>query len=195
MHSIGHSSHSWETFSLLLARYNINAIADVRSSPFSGRFPQFSKDEVSSALRTSGIAYVFLGRELGGRPANSALFSGATADYEKMANAPLYKSGIERLIDGQRKFQIATMCSERDPLDCHRCLLVSRSLLSHGIDTHHILDDGSCVTQSMIEDRLLRRVGGGNEDLFLSPEERLQKAYREQSMRVAYSYSVSANDQ
>ena len=108
------------------------AVADVRSSPYSRHSPHFSRDELRAELRSEGISYVFLGNELGGRPKDRRFYCEGVADYEKMAQTPEFKTGLDRVIEGARKYRIALMCSEHDPLDCHRCLLVGRALAQRG---------------------------------------------------------------
>ena len=142
IYSIGHSTHSQERFSALLRQAGVNAIADVRSSPFSRHYPHFSQNELKYWLEQSNVFYVFLGKELGGRPSNPALFSNGVADYEAMAATQSFADGLERLIKGAENHCIAMMCSEHDPLDCHRCLLVGRALAAENIPVNHILSNG-----------------------------------------------------
>ena len=63
--TIGHSTLPYERFLALLRRWSITAIADVRTAPYSRHSPQFNKATLRNELRQSGIAYVFLGEELG----------------------------------------------------------------------------------------------------------------------------------
>lgn len=184
--TIGHSSHSWEYFARLLRSACVTAIADVRSTPFSRRTPQFNRDTLKGALREIGIAYSFLGRELGGRPKDASLFCDGTADYDKMAKTVAFQEGLNRVINGSRDYRVALLCSEHDPLDCHRCLLVGSHLAQRHIDVQHIISDGSIRSHDSIEERLLTLVDGRNDDLFIPREERLAAAYRERSRRVAF---------
>jgi hypothetical protein len=104
-----------------------------------------------------------------------------------MAQAPEFGEGPDRVIEGAKKYRIALMCSERDPLDCHRCLLVARALAQRGVRVNHILDDGDIVSHSEIEDTLLCLSGGDADDLFAPRPERLASAYRERARKVAFS--------
>jgi uncharacterized protein (DUF488 family) len=185
--TIGHSTHSWERFAALLRSANVTAVADVRTSPYSRHFPHFNRDDLREELRLDGISYVFLGRELGGRPSESRFYCEGTADYEKMAQAPEFSKGLGRVIEGAKKYRIALMCSERDPLDCHRCLLVSRALAQRGVRVNHILDDGRIVSHNQIEESLLRLAGRDAADLFAPPSERLATAYRARARKVAFA--------
>src|SRR5215471_860814 len=150
--TIGHSTHLWERFIALLRSANITAIADVRTSPYSRHYPHFNRDDLREELRLDGISYVFLGKELGGRPSEHRFYCDGVADYEKMAQTAEFSKGLDRIIEGAKKYRIALMCSERDPLDCHRCLLVSRALEQRGVRVSHILDRGNIVSHAEIED-------------------------------------------
>lgn len=185
--TIGHSTHTQEQFSGLLRDAGVTAVADVRSAPYSRRHPQFNREALRAALQAEGIAYVFLGRELGGRPSAPELYSEGVADYEKMAQAEEFGAGLDRVIEGAQRYRVALMCSEREPLHCHRCLLVSRALAERGVRVSHILDDGSRVSHAEIEDKLLAIASRGAADLFASRTERLADAYREYGRKVAFA--------
>jgi uncharacterized protein (DUF488 family) len=186
--TIGHSNHTLAKFLALLQGVEVRAVADVRSAPVSRFSPHFNKVALSASLAEQGISYVFLGKELGGRPDLPELFSGGVADYEKMAAVPAFKGGIARLITGAESHRIAIMCAEADPLDCHRGLLVARALTEAGIEVGHILSSGQVLTHAEIEDRLLDLAGLTNENLLAaSRDERLAEAYRARGRKVAYA--------
>ncbi len=184
--TIGHSTHSYEHFLSLLRASGIMAIADVRTTPFSRHFSHFNEGALRSELKLDGISYVFLGKELGGRPSGRSFYCDGVADYEKMAKTQMFASGIRRVIEGAKKFRIALMCSEHDPLDCHRCLLVGRSLREEGVKLIHILGDSSLVSHEAIEEKLLNLAGRSSDDLLMTASERLSAAYRDRSLKVAY---------
>jgi uncharacterized protein (DUF488 family) len=185
--TIGHSALPYERFLELLRHANVTAVADVRSAPYSRQFPQFNREALSNELRADGIAYVFLGRELGGRPSQQELYCDGVADYERMSETTDFGNGLERVLEGAKRYRIALMCSERDPLDCHRCLLVGRALARRGVPVSHILGDGQVVTHAKMEDKLLELSGRSSGDLFASAPERLGAAYRERARKVAFS--------
>jgi uncharacterized protein (DUF488 family) len=186
--TIGHSSHPLPRFLDLLRGAGVTAVADVRSAPVSRFVPHFNKDRLATALAESGIAYVFLGEELGGRPEQPELFSDRVADYEKMAKLPSFQAGIQRLTRGAQEKRIVVMCAEADPLDCHRCLLVGRALAEVGIEVAHILPSGEIAPHGEIERRLLGLAGLGEAGLLLRGSgERLAEAYRARARKVAYA--------
>ena len=189
--SIGHSSMSYEEFVRSLRNASITAVADVRSMPFSRRNPQFNRDTLRDELRIDGIAYVFLGEELGGRPKERQYFCEGVADYEKMAKSSDFERGLRRVIEGSKQYRIALMCSEHDPLECHRCLLVGRALHERGATVRHILPNKMFLDQAEVERRLIQLSRQDSADLFQSYRERLAEAYRKRASKVAYSESAS----
>ncbi len=131
--TIGHSNLEIGKFVALLKQHGIQAIADVRSSPYSQYNPQFNRELLQRALQEKSIAYVFLGRELGARRSERECYLEGRADYELISQTSAFKQGIERLIQGAARMRIALMCAEKDPIDCHRCLLVSPHLQRRGL--------------------------------------------------------------
>jgi uncharacterized protein (DUF488 family) len=149
--SIGHSNHTIEAFVELLRRNAIAQLADVRTAPFSRHWPQFNRDELAYALKMAGISYVFLGRELGGKPESAALRGpSGIPDYDAIAATPLYASGLERLKALGAERRTAFMCSEADPAHCHREKLVARSLRAAGWQVRHILGDGTIQSEVQV---------------------------------------------
>lgn len=165
----------------------MTAIADVRSAPYSRQVQQFNRENLLNELRADGIAHVFLGKELGGRPSDRQLYCDGVADYERMSRTAGLVKGLERALEGAKKFRIALICSERHPLDCHRCLLVGRALAERSMRVGDILGNGSVVNHSEIEDKLLELSGHDTEDFFVPRVERLAAAYRNRTRKVAFA--------
>lgn len=185
--TIGHSNHSLDTFLGFLLRNDITALADVRSAPYSRFNPQFNRDTLATTLQEHGLDYIFLGRELGGRSEDPAVLKGRRVCYEQLAKTKHFRNGIERLTHGADMHRIAIMCAERDPLDCHRTLLVARALDEQQIGVEHILADGTLEHHSHTMDRLLLKHGLNPQgDLATSREESIAMAVTKQAQRVAY---------
>jgi uncharacterized protein (DUF488 family) len=184
--TIGHSSHSMERFLELLRGAGVTAVADVRSAPYSRHVPQFNHDLLKTALRGAGVAYVHLGKGLGGRPQDPSHYRSGVVDYEAIAATPAFRSGLQRVLGGATTHRVALMCAEADPLECHRCLLVARALAARGVPVRHVLADGATATQTEIEDELLRRTRRIDNDLFLTRAERIAVAYREHALKVGF---------
>ena len=177
--TVGSSNHDSPTFLRLLDRADIGVILDVRSNPTS-RLPHFNRAALKERLNAAGVGYVFLGIELGGRPRN-----GDVPDYEKMAASPLFAEGIARVEEMAARTRPALMCSEHEPLICHRCLLVGHRLAERGVSVAHILRDGSIEPNEVTEDRLLALTGQTERDLLATRVDRLRAAYRIQGLRIA----------
>jgi uncharacterized protein (DUF488 family) len=142
--TIGHSNLSAERFVSLLRDHQIALVADVRTSPYSQRWPQFNREALARTLKAAGIDYTYLGRELGGKPDNPALRGPhGLPNYDAIAATPLYQQGLARLAALGRERRTAFMCGEGDPAHCHRERLVARSLRAAGWQVHHILGDGT----------------------------------------------------
>jgi uncharacterized protein (DUF488 family) len=155
--TIGHSNHSLEHFLELILAYRISAIADVRSSPYSKYSPQFNKDELESALREANIDYIFLGRELGARRSEDSRHIDGKEMYDRIAQMPAFQFGLERIFQGIEHYRVALMCTESDPIKCHRTILVCRELkkICPDLEITHILGDGTGERQEMLEERLV----------------------------------------
>ena len=179
LYTIGHSTHSMGLFLDLLKAHDISALADVRSVPWSGRYPQFQQTALKEALKAAGIAYVFLGDQLGGKPKSADLNTAdGRPDYRLIAAGEGFKQGVERLRDGMDRYSVALMCAEKDPLTCHRFGLVCRNIRGH-LPISHILSDGSLETQDAAEARLVKEEKVTTLPLLGEGEaEALEQAYR-----------------
>ena len=184
--SIGHSNIAAERFIALLRDAGVTAIADVRSTPFSRRFPWFSGKNLAATLAQHGMTYLAYGEALGGRPRNAALYRDGVADYEAMALQPEFQAGLERLGADATRLRVCLMCAEREPLDCHRCLLVARALAARGLAIGHILHDGTIEPHQATEQRLLALTKAGDDLFAPGQDERLAAAYRRRARAVAY---------
>ena len=186
IYTVGHSNHPIEKFLELLTTNEITAIADVRSKPFSRRYPQFNKDRLAAALAQHDIAYVFLGRELGARSEDPACYEDGKVRYPRLAATAAFKAGIERVLTGAQRYRLALMCAEKEPLDCHRTLLVSRALSELGISIAHILADGSVEPQEKTMSRLVDLVGLSKDDMFHEGADRVAQACEIREKKIAY---------
>jgi uncharacterized protein (DUF488 family) len=168
--TIGHSNHPIERFLALLRRHGVEAVADVRSRPYSRFVPHFGKERLARTLADEGFGYLFLGQELGGKPRQDDPPL-AHLDYQTRIREPSFVRGIEVLLQAVAERRVALMCRERDPLDCHRLHLICRHLEPMALDIWHILPDGEFEAQTATKRRLLEAVGARQLSLFDSPEE------------------------
>jgi uncharacterized protein (DUF488 family) len=187
IYTIGHSDHTAERFITLLKQHFIAAVADVRSAPYSRIHSQFNKDALAALLEKEGIKYVFLGKELGARPDDPSCYKNGQADFDLIAERKEFKSGLERVLKGGDKFCLALMCAEKEPLDCHRTILVCHSLKHVGIGIRHVLADGTLENHQDTEARLIK-LTKSEQNLFdqdVSDYERLEQAYKKRAREIA----------
>jgi uncharacterized protein (DUF488 family) len=201
--SVGYSNHTLEQFLALLRAAGVSALADVRTSPFSRYNPLTNGPQLSAALRAVGIAYVFLGEQLGGRPGPRELYDEDRVDYERVRQTAFFREGLERLIRGSETHVVAMMCGEEDPLDCHRGIMITPALVEKGIFPGHLRRDGRIETTPEMEQRLLAltKVGDGVVDgLFaaqLDEEDQrklLAEAYRRRAKKIAFKLEETEED-
>ena len=187
LYTIGHSNHTIKHFIALLKRYEIGTVVDVRSVPYSRYCSQFNKDILSADLEAVNIQYAFLGKELGARPDDSTCYEGGCANFEWMAERREFKDGIHRILTNIGKRYIALMCSEKEPLECHRTILVCRNLKKYNLCIKHILEDGETEDHCDTERRLVKMLK--IEPTLFEPKtesDLIEQAYNQQSQNISY---------
>lgn len=188
--TIGYSSYRLEDFITALAANKVSALADVRSSPYSAAYPEYNRENIQKKLKANEIAYVYLGDLLGARANDPCVYVNNIANFDLIAKSSTFKSGIARLKEGtQRGYLIALMCAEKDPLTCHRTILICKNVRKD-FDIKHILPKFRIESQDNLEKRLLRLFSLDGPDLFGTPEDiKLEQAYKRQENNVAYRAS------
>lgn len=187
--TIGHSTHSKEHFVSLLSRHGITALCDVRSSPYSQVNPQFNREELKASLLEGGIRYVFLGKELGARSEDPNCYEDGRVRYDRLAETALFRQGLNRLQDGVKNYRIALMCAEKEPLECHRTILVARYIHELGLDVQHILADGTLESHASALTRLIYLLNLKQVHLFQPLSDLSDAAYNLQEQRIAFKLS------
>jgi uncharacterized protein (DUF488 family) len=161
--TVGHSNIELDQLLQLLQEAQISAVADVRSDPDKVYREHFEQAPLRSALDRAGIAYVFLGRELGGRPGDRRHFDAeGHARYDLMAQTPAFRTGVARVVKGATQLRVALLCSEENPAECHRRLLVGRALIDqYDVRLLHLRAGGSVLTEAELAEQ-----EGGQAGLF-----------------------------
>lgn len=190
--TIGHSTHPQERFISLLVQHGVTALCDVRSKPHSRVNPQFNREELQQTLKTNGIAYVFLGRELGARSDDPSCYEDGKVQYDRLAHTGQFRQGIQRVQDGMTSYRIALMCAEKEPLECHRTILVARHLADLGLDVQHIHANGKLESHADALKRLARMFNLPQDDMFSPVQDVFADAYRRQEERIAYNTKTVA---
>lgn len=177
--TVGHSNHPLERVVALLTSHDAEVVVDIRSHPYSRFAPQFNREALMASLAKECIKYVFLGRQLGGRPAGDEYYDDdGHVLYGRVAASPLFQAGIARLENGLSRYRLALMCSEENPTDCHRRLLVTRVLTDRGVDVLHVRGDGRVQREQDL-------AGGAQGDIFNGFEETAWRSIRSVSPRGA----------
>lgn len=187
--TIGHSTHTIEKFIQLLNQHDINCIVDVRSTPYSQYIPTFNKENISIELKSRNIQYIHMGNEFGARRDNGELYSeDGRLDFEKTVKDKAFQEGIKRIENGLEKgYRIAFMCAEKNPVDCHRCILVGKAFYDLGYDVDNILESGKVLTQKQVGILLLDKYFPKREQLsFLDKKPEERDAYRKRAEEIAY---------
>ena len=184
--TIGHSTHAQDRFIALLKKHGVTAVCDVRAKPYSRTNPQFNREDLKRELLKAGISYVFVGKELGARSEDLSCYDGGKVQYDRLAQTESFRMGIARIKEGMKKYRLALMCAEKEPLECHRTVLVAKHLEAIGLTVQHIHADGSLESHDDAMSRLLRQLHLPEHDMFRSRNDVLADAYRLQEKRIAY---------
>ena len=196
VYTIGCSTNTLERFLELLKMHNINCIVDVRSTPFSKYTSQFNREGLQGYLKKHNILYIWMGKEFGARRDKKELYSiQGYLDFEKVRKDSDFLGGVERIRNGISKgYRICLMCTEKDPIDCHRTILVAKGLEDNGIEVNHILQDGKLINKQQIAERLLdmyfKNRNQINFDMLLgnikTEQEMLEEAYKKRNKDIGY---------
>jgi uncharacterized protein (DUF488 family) len=184
LNTVGHSNHPIAHFLKLLQGQGVTLLADVRSTPYSRFNPQFRRDALAEALAEQGIEYLFLGEELGARSKDPSCYDEGRVSYRKLAATELFRHGIDRVLAAAKTHTVAIMCAEKDPLDCHRTILVARELVERGESVAHILATGDIASHEQVMERLRDKLKLGPADLFGGDVN--EQAYELRGQQIAY---------
>jgi len=186
IYTIGYSSFTLRTFISVLKKYSITAVVDVRSQPYSQHKPEFNRETLKGELAKNKIAYVFLGEECGARITNPKCYINGKVSYALASQTSTFNAGLERIQKGMENFKIVLMCAEKDPITCHRTILVCRNLKAKDLVINHILSNGALEKHCDAEQRLLRLFNLHHPEMFRNYEQRLSDAYSRQGEKIAY---------
>jgi uncharacterized protein (DUF488 family) len=194
IYTIGHSNHSNDEFLALLRLHNISAIVDARSAPYSRFAAQFNRDLLARLLSADQIAYLFLGDCLGARPNDPSCYRNGAVSFRRLGQMNYFQEGLDRVRAWAKRFSVALMCSEKDPIQCHRMILVSRHLRRADTLITHILEDGGLEDNRDAERRLMETLHMATADFFVSPEDLVEEAYDRQGERIAHHEDQEASE-
>lgn len=148
--TIGHGNRNINVFIDLLLSHQIQTVIDVRTLPYSRFHPQFRQINLKSILENTGVGYLFLGNELGGRPKNPDLYINGYVSYAAVKQTDLFKAGLHQVISlAKQNVKVTLMCSESDQNECHRKHLIADELIKEGISVIHINKVGGLEKHSI----------------------------------------------
>lgn len=153
----GHSNQSLSELVDLLKRHRIEVVVDTRSQPYSRYSPHFARETLERAVREASMRYLFMGDTLGGRPSDRGCYDAeGKIQYDRVEEQEFYREGVERLLSGIARYRVCLLCSEEDPIQCHRRLLVARTLRRRGVTVQHIRRDGRVESEEEVQARFER---------------------------------------
>jgi uncharacterized protein (DUF488 family) len=185
IYTIGYSPFSVERLIDLFRQYSITAVCDVRSMPYSRYKPEFNKAHLEKSLASWDIKYFFLGKSLGGRPDDPELYENGRVNFRRLEQSSMFLHGLDSLKGIVQEYTTVLLCAEKDPITCHRTILVCRQLRNY-FDIVHILEDGTEEANRDTERRLVKYLNIPTDDLFRTEEELIRDAYDQQGKKIAF---------
>lgn len=183
--TIGHSTQSQKDFLALIKKNHIDVVIDVRSTPYSRIAPQFNREDLKIFLKENHVIYGYMGDVLGARYTDpTVLTEDGQVDFSKVALLPSFNQGINRLFKGMPNYRIALMCSEQDPLTCHRFGLISKVLTDKGVEVYHITPVG-LVSEKDLEEKLIQTYYK-HIDVFFLTESPRDQAFKLLNKKIGY---------
>jgi uncharacterized protein (DUF488 family) len=144
IYTIGHSTHTLETFVEMCNAHGVRGVIDVRRFPMSRRHPHFSRESLAAELAKRGIEYTWL-PDLGGRRAarpdsrNTRWRNASFRGYADYMETPPFLEAVARLQAIAVLRTSAIMCAEALWWRCHRSLIADY-MTARGADVRHIVD-------------------------------------------------------
>ena len=193
VYTIGYSGFSIYDFVATLKKYNISLVVDVRSFPFSSYFPEYNTDSLEIFLKMHGIYYRNYASEFGARQSDQKYYcKEGYLDFEVFSKSEPFLQGIKKLCNSmEQNYTFALMCAEKDPICCHRTILVARAFFERGYNVVHLLTNGSTITQEEINARLIEKYyPNRNQMTFFETvqddDTLLKSAYKKQNAEIGY---------
>lgn len=194
IYTVGHSTHHLDYFLSLLQAYSVDCLMDVRSVAASTHNPQYNKEPLSNFLKNNGIVYLHFPREFGARHSDPELLDeNGIVDFERVRRSSHFKHGVDRIWRGvENGHCITLMCSESNPLECHRFSMITVALEKSGLHVQHIMKDKTLKSSLDLEEMLLKKFDSKlpKPDMFqpnITQEDQLKAAYRLINIEIGFS--------
>lgn len=191
IYTIGYSPFKIKRFTEVLKQYEILCVIDVRSNPYSKMYPEYNKNNLENELKQMGILYRNYKTEFGAKQTDLKYFSNDKyLDFNKYSESCYFKEGIRKIEEGMAlNYVFVLMCSEKDPIICHRNIMVAKAFYGIGYEIRNILADGKYEKQDSIEQRLVDIHFKNKNQIALSEEfykENVRESYKLQNKKIGY---------
>ncbi len=192
LYTIGHSTYPEEHFTELAKHFELDYILDVRSTPYSRFTPQYNQELIKHTLEKENIKYAPMGKYFGARQPDQTCYPNGYLDFELFRKSELFIAGVANVIKGLEKHNIALMCAEKNPIDCHRAIMVARGFALAGVSVEHILHDFTLLSQAQLDEMLLEKYFPDRNQLSFfveenkTEEEYLKEAYAKRNAEIGY---------
>lgn len=228
LYTVGHSNQSQDELLDLIKSQSIDCIIDVRSMPYSKYTPQFNSEVIKSFLNKNGILYAHFGDEFGARRSDclkETIFTKKgksetkpQVNFELGVKTDNFLKGVDRIKKALSQGRnVSLMCSEADPLGCHRFSFLSKYFYELGWNVLHIVrdeDTGEGITHShkeletemilgYVHSKKLKEIDGQGEmslfnmsdfgDEYTAEQQRID-AYRLKNHEIGWSPVVNENE-
>ena len=192
IYTIGYSSFKIEDFIQILKNNNITCVIDVRSNPFSEYFQDYNKDILEKKLKKENIMYRNYKKEFGARQEEPSFYPKGYLDFDLFTKTEQFNEGVLKIAKGiEMGFSFVLMCAEKDPITCHRNIMVAKAFKERGYNIKHILFDGSIESQDDIEKRMIKEYFPERNQMALfdenkSDEDLIKASYNKKNEEIGY---------
>ena len=191
--TIGYAAFNIDDFIEILKNNKISHLIDVRSNPMSEYFQDFNSFNLEPKLKQHNIIYENLALEFGARQENKEFFSEkGFVDFEKFTQSEQFRNGLIKIKNGlSQGTNFVLMCAEKDPINCHRSIMIAHAMQKEEIEVLHIMPDKLLQQQSKIDKRLLELYFSARNQLNLftgnsDEQELIVQAYKKQNEKIGY---------
>lgn len=197
IYTIGYSAFSINEFIETIKNFGISCVIDVRSSPFSNYYADYNKDTLEKTLKEHNILYRNYANEFGAHQTDPMFYSGDIVDFDKFIKSDQFLEGVSKVNKGiERGYSFVLMCAEKDPIKCHRSIMLGKGFSDNGFDVRHIISKTELESQKELEERLLEMHHQDRFQLTLFGEEQsdlelLADAYKKQNLAIGYNRNTN----
>lgn len=190
LYTIGYSGfYDTADFIAALKKYNIDVLIDVRSMPFSRGFEQYNRNNVEPLLKEKGIYYRNYANEFGARQKERAFYRDGRLDFAVFAASEQFQEGVRKIEKSVRQnYTVCFMCAEKEPIDCHRAILVSKAFYDIGYQIIHIMPGDKTKTQDDLNLELINSLNFFDQ-MSCDEKDYLALAYKKQNDKIGFKES------